>query len=152
MLFKKSNVSTAKLDAPNTVIGSGIYLEAARITGSESVRIDGIYKGTIELDGPLVLGDSGSITGDVRANYFLVAGEVAGNINCTSQLRFASTSKVIGDVQAASLIVDEGAQVSGKYTVGDSSSSSITTPAISDSKYEERLRFLAGEDDSSAQD
>ena len=117
MFFKK--VATQELNAPNTVIGEGMYLEAARMTGQESVRIDGIYKGAIEIDGSLVLGDSGSVTGDVQASYFLVAGEMMGNIKCHTQLHFASTARVIGDVHAQSLIIDEGSQVTGRYRVGE---------------------------------
>jgi len=117
MFFKK--VATQELNAPNTVIGEGMYLEAVRMTGQESVRIDGIYKGAIEIDGSLVLGDSGSVTGDVQASYFLVAGEMQGNIKCHTQLHFASTARVIGDVHAQSLIVDEGSQVTGRYRVGE---------------------------------
>lgn len=117
MFFSKKVTPVDDLDAPGTVIGKGIYLEAARMSGQESVRIDGVFKGNLEIDGSLVLGDEGSIEGDVRATYFLVAGEVNGNISCDTQLHFASTSKVIGDVQASSLVVDEGAQVSGRYIV-----------------------------------
>ena len=118
MFFKKTPVDTVDLNSPNTVIGRGVYLEAIRMTGQESVRIDGMYKGAIELDGSLVLGDSGTIVGDVSANYFLVAGEIDGNIKCTTQLHFASTAKVSGDIQTPSLIVDEGSQVTGRYLVG----------------------------------
>ena len=139
MFFKKAVVKS-ELDAPNTIIGKGIYLEAARMTGQESVRIDGAYKGLIEIDGSLVLGDSGSITGDVKANYFLVAGEMNGNINCGSQLHFASTSKVSGDVQTQSLIVDEGSQVSGRYSVGTSKHNS-EGPKLED-QMEDRIRLL----------
>jgi cytoskeletal protein CcmA (bactofilin family) len=115
--FKKATAVADDLDSPSTVIGKGVYLEAARMKGHESVRIGGIYKGNIEIEGSLVLGDSGSVTGDIQATYFLVAGEVNGNIACDTQLHFASTSKVFGDVQANSLVVDEGAQVSGRYIV-----------------------------------
>jgi len=117
MFFKK--VATQELNSPNTVIGEGMYLEAAKMTGQESVRIDGVYKGVIEIDGSLVLGDSGNITGDVSASYFLVAGEMTGNVECNSQLHFASTAKVLGDITALSLIVDEGCQVSGQYKIGE---------------------------------
>ena len=117
MIFRKTPAKD--LNAPNTVIGEGMYLEAARMTGQESVRIDGVYKGAIEIDGSLVLGDSGSVTGDVQASYFLVAGELMGNIECHTQLHFASTARVIGDVNAQSLIIDEGSQVSGRYRIGE---------------------------------
>jgi len=116
MFFKK--VAEQALNAPNTVIGEGMSLEAVRMTGSESVRIDGTYKGNLELDGSLVLGDSGIIVGNVEASYFLVAGEITGNIKCHTQLHFASTAKVVGDIEAQSLIVDEGSQVTGRYRVG----------------------------------
>lgn len=115
---KKPPVDTADLNSPSTVIGKGVYLEAIRMTGNESIRIDGTYKGSIDIEGSLVLGDSGSIIGDVSANYFLVAGEVNGNIKCATQLHFASTAKVVGDIQTSSLVVDEGSQVSGCYLVG----------------------------------
>ena len=118
MFFKKTGVDSAELNSPNTVIGKGVYLEAIRLTGQESIRIDGMYKGAIEIDGSLVLGDSGSITGNVSANYFLVAGEVNGNIKCSGQLHIASTANVVGDIQTSSLIVDEGSQVTGRYLVG----------------------------------
>lgn len=119
MFWKKKPAQVASLDSPNTVIGQGVYLEAVRMTGQEPIRIDGMYKGMIEVEGSLVLGDSGSIVGDVSAGYFLVAGEMTGNITCTSQLHLASTAKVEGDIHTASLIMDAGSQVSGRFIVGN---------------------------------
>ena len=117
MLFFKKSAQANELDYPDTIIGKGVYIEAARLKGDESVRIDGIFKGNIELDGSLVLGDSGHVTGDIHAGYFLVAGEVSGNIACDTRLHFASTARVFGDVQARSIVIDEGAQVSGRYII-----------------------------------
>ena len=141
MTFFKKAAITSDLDTPSTVIGKGVYLEAVRMSGQESVRIDGIYKGAIDIDGSLVLGDSGSITGDVSANYFLVAGEVNGNITCETQLHFASTARVFGDIKATSLVVDEGSQVTGRYSVG----TERIMPASLSSR-EERLRILNSEE------
>ena len=117
-IFSKKS-ETAQLDAPNTVIGKGIVIEAASMTGAESVRIDGVFNGNVDIDGSLVLGDSGVINGETRANYFVVAGEVTGNIACETVLHFASTARVFGDVETQSLIVDEGSQISGRYSVGE---------------------------------
>ena len=145
MFFKKSAAPAAGLDTPNTVIGKGVYIEAARLSGNESVRIDGTYKGLIDIEGSLVLGDEGSITGDVRANYFLVAGQIDGNITCTSQLHFASTAKIFGDVNAASLIVDDGAQVSGVYKIG--LSGAVNESVAIEESYEERLVVVDAENE-----
>ena len=116
-MFKKNR--KGDLNRPNTLIGEGIYLEAVRMTGQESVHIDGVYKGSIEIDSDLCLGDTGSITGDVSANNFLIAGEMNGNIECHVKLHLGPNAKVIGDVVAKSIIVDEGSQVSGRYRIGE---------------------------------
>jgi len=118
MFSKKKAVQAADIDTPNTIIGKGVYLEAARMSGQESVRIQGMFKGNLDIDGSLVLEETGVITGNVNANYFLVQGEVNGNIKCSTQLHLGNTSKVEGDVQAPSLMVDAGCQFSGSYMVG----------------------------------
>ncbi|MCL2499376.1 MAG: polymer-forming cytoskeletal protein [Defluviitaleaceae bacterium] len=142
MLFKKSLPS--EIDSPSTVIGAGVTVEAARLTGRDSVRIDGDFKGDIVLEGSLVLGENGSITGDVRANYFLVAGEVNGNIYCDTQLHFASTARVVGDVNTPNLVLDEGSQVTGRYNVGEVAPPQVFETPPEDDILEDRLRFLEG--------
>ena len=117
-MFSKKNL-TAQMDAPNTIIGGGAVLEAVRLTGNDSVRIDGIYRGNIDIEGSLVLGDTGSVTGDISAKYIVIAGRVNGNIRCESMLHFASTARVTGDIETQALIVDEGSQISGQYYVGE---------------------------------
>ena len=117
MFAKKT--TTQQIDVPNTVIGRGALLEAARLTGNESVRIDGTFRGNIDIEGNLVLGDTGCVTGDIHANLIVIAGRVNGNIRCDTALHFASSSLVNGDIEAQSLIVDEGSQISGRYTVGE---------------------------------
>jgi cytoskeletal protein CcmA (bactofilin family) len=108
-----------QLDMPNTVLGKGVLLEAARMTGRESIRIDGDYHGEIDIDASLVLGDTSVVTGDIHARYIVVAGQVNGNITCDTILHFASTAQVYGDIVTQSLIMDEGSQVRGRYSVGE---------------------------------
>jgi cytoskeletal protein CcmA (bactofilin family) len=116
MFNKKTHDS---LDMPNTVLGKGVVLEAARMSGQESIRIDGDYHGEIDIDASLVLGDTSVVTGDIRARYIVVAGQVNGNITCDTVLHFASTAQVYGNIVTQSLIMDEGSQVRGRYKVGE---------------------------------
>jgi cytoskeletal protein CcmA (bactofilin family) len=97
----------------NTFIGQGITVEAQMLSGAESVRVDGIFKGDINLDGYLQLGESGRILGDIHVNYALVAGKIIGNINCRAMLHLIDGSMVMGDIQAGRLIIDKGAQIHG---------------------------------------
>ena len=117
MLWKKKE-EKVNFDNPSTIIGRELYLEAAVMSGAESVRIEGTYKGLINISGPLVLGEEGSIAGDIQALNCVIAGEVNGNIDCEGALHFTKSSKVTGDVNAISLVVEAGSQVIGRYSIG----------------------------------
>ena len=117
-MFGKKTVAP-QVDVPGTVIGKGITLEAALLTGKESVRIDGVFLGDVDLDGSLILGETGSIEGTIRAKYIVVAGLVRGNIECETVLHVSPTARVNGDIKTNSIIVDEGGQLNGRYQVGE---------------------------------
>ena len=101
-----------------SLIGRGLNIQAALLTGTESVRIDGAVIGAIDLDGALHLSETGFIEGDVRVSSARISGQVNGNIFCHSLLHLASTAKVTGDINTVSIIVDEGAAIRGKCKTG----------------------------------
>ncbi|MCL1999008.1 MAG: polymer-forming cytoskeletal protein [Turicibacter sp.] len=131
-MFGKKTVAP-QVEAPGTVIGKGITIEAAVLTGRESVRIDGVFLGNVDLDGSLILGETGSIEGTIRAKYIVVAGLVRGNIECEGVLHISPTARVNGDIKTNSIIVDEGGQLNGRYQVGEATAmvSSETQPLLS---------------------
>ena len=96
-----------------TVIGGNLTINAATITGAESIRVDGVIIGNINLDGTLFLSDTGRIEGDINISAARIAGKVTGNINCRSTIHMASTAVVKGDITTAALIVDDGAALYG---------------------------------------
>ena len=110
--------AAAQVEVPGTIIGKGITLESALLTGKESVRIDGILLGDIDLDGSLILGETGSVEGTIRAKYIIVAGIVRGNIE-SETLHVSATARINGDIKSNSIIVDEGGQLNGRYQVGE---------------------------------
>ena len=121
MFNKKKADGTVKpkLDIPNTVIGKGITIEAARLSGKESVRIDGTFFGDVNLEGSLILGEGGVIEGRTHANYAVIAGSVRGDISCETVLHVAPTARIDGDIKTNSIIVDEGGQINGRNQVGE---------------------------------
>ena len=93
----------------NTLIGQGVNLRAKRLTGAESVRIDGLYTGDIELEGYLQVGESGSIEGNIQVSYALIAGRIVGNISCRATVHLSPGAVVLGDIITGKVIIDEGA-------------------------------------------
>ena len=99
-----------------TVIGRGLTISAARFTGTdaESMRVDGVIQGNVELDGVLNLGESGRIEGDILSESARVAGTVHGSIQCRFALHLTNTAEVTGDILTETLIIDKGAILHGR--------------------------------------
>jgi len=104
----------------NTVISKGFTIQYAYFTceDSESMRIEGTVIGDIEIDGVLIIGDSGYVDGNISAGSVRVAGRIYGNVQCQHALHLTSTADVTGDVSASSLVIDNGAILLGYLQTG----------------------------------
>jgi cytoskeletal protein CcmA (bactofilin family) len=121
-MFNWKQISGAKItigDAPATLIGEKIILDVNSLTGSESLRVDGMVKGNINLESSFTVGEPGSITGNIKANSVIIAGSVVGNITSETIVHITSTAKIVGNIEALNIIVDEGAKLKGTYRIGD---------------------------------
>ena len=105
----KDNLSKYFSKATNTFIDQGITIEGKKLSGTESVRIDGHFIGDVDLDGYLQVGETGVIEGDIKVSYALIAGTIYGNIVCRATVQLASTAKIRGDILCNNMIIDEGA-------------------------------------------
>lgn len=74
-----------------------------------SFRIDGSFKGTINSESNLIVGENGKIEAEIKIGYIVVNGEVKGNIQAKEKVEINSTGRVIGSVTAPKLVVEEGA-------------------------------------------
>ena len=60
-------------------IGQGTVLNGEIQSGGD-IRIDGLLKGSVKVDGKLVLGPDGKIEGDVECGNGIIAGEIRAKI------------------------------------------------------------------------
>jgi cytoskeletal protein CcmA (bactofilin family) len=74
-----------------------------------SFRIDGRFKGKIDSDSMLVIGESGKVDADIKIGYMSIDGEVKGNIQATERVEIHSNGRVIGTITTPKLIIEEGA-------------------------------------------
>ena len=121
-----------------TVIGKGVKLEAAKLTGSETVTINGTYLGDVDLDGLLTVGETGSVIGNIRAKQIEVAGKVRGVIVCNATVRLLSTAYVEGGIATQTLKTEEGARINGQCRMMDEHAENI---ALELSDIEGKLNF-----------
>lgn len=97
----------------NTVIGDGITIESSKITGAGSIRINGRLIGELDIDGNLIIGETGYVKGDIKVNHVLIAGKMDGNAYCRAGIRLAPTAELNGNIKTTALVIDEGAKFTG---------------------------------------
>ena len=107
------NKSKPENTVTNTVIGNGITIESSRVTGNGSIRIDGCLIGELNIDGNLIIGETGHVQGDIKLNHVLIAGKMDGNAYCREGIHLASTAQLNGNIETAALVIDEGAKFTG---------------------------------------
>ena len=112
-----------------SLIAADITVEG-KIEGSGSVRIAGKFKGDVNVQGDLTIEPGAKLTGSVRADKVVIAGELEGNIEEASRVELLQTGVVIGDVKAGSLTVAAGARMKGHadFGTGDSKGSKAGKP------------------------
>jgi cytoskeletal protein CcmA (bactofilin family) len=87
--------------ALETIINGNIQCQGCLI-------IDGKVNGDLKVDGDLIIGASGIITGNASANNITIGGIVEGNVTSTGILTLLATAKLHGDIDVGGFIADEG--------------------------------------------
>jgi cytoskeletal protein CcmA (bactofilin family) len=103
------------LETENNVINQiGVGTE---ITGDVStngdIRIDGLLTGNLKTKGKLVIGETGSIKGEITCKNAVVEGSVNGKITVSELLTMKATSSLKGDINTRRLAIEPGAKFTG---------------------------------------
>ena len=124
------------IERVTSVLGSGIIWHGS-ITGRGGVRIEGTFEGEINLNGLLVVGESGRVTCEnVQANTVIVAGAIKGNITA-EKLEIRSSGHVWGDVTIVAFSTEEGAFLRGNITMEEQVNFHFNEPPEEDALSEE---------------
>ncbi len=111
---KKENVAL-DLQSISTLISEGSILDG-NLKAPAFARIDGQVTGDVMVDQGLVLGEKGSIHGNIITKEMVVYGTINGNIQ-TNSLEIKSTGKVTGEIRTQTLSVENGAVYNGSLSM-----------------------------------
>ena len=89
------------------------------ITATGDFRLDGTLEGNIQLNGKLVVGDTGVVTGNVLCQNANIIGTVNGNLSVKELLSLHTTARVRGDILINKLSIEPGAVFTGKCCMLD---------------------------------
>ncbi|MDQ7038408.1 MAG: polymer-forming cytoskeletal protein [Aquificota bacterium] len=101
----------------NTLIGEGCVFEG-NLNLSTATRIDGKVKGNIRSEEMLIIGENGSVEGDITCSEVLIYGTVIGNIEAR-RVEVKKGAYLNGDVKVDVFVVEEGATYNGRCSMGE---------------------------------
>ena len=104
--------------SPINIITVGTLIKGD-ITASGDFRLDGTLEGNIQLNGKLVVGDSGVVTGNVLCQNANIIGTVNGNHSVKELLSLHTSARVRGDILINKLSIEPGAVFTGKCRMLD---------------------------------
>ena len=117
---KKRTISTN--NDPNvtaqTVLSEGVTIKDGNLYGSCSISISGVFFGDVDIEGSLIVTESGNLKGEVRADDAYIYGTVEGSISTRGKVYIYAGGRVLGDIYSTSLIVEENAEFKGQCNTG----------------------------------
>jgi len=117
-LFKKDKVAL-DMQSISTLVSEGCIIDGD-LKAPAFARIDGQITGNVMIDEGLILGEKGSIQGNVVTKEMIVYGTVNGNLQVTS-LHIKASGKVMGEIRTQTLEVENGAVYDGTLSMTQNS-------------------------------
>lgn len=110
-MFTKNNKPMAEGEIIN--IDAGIEGNV-KFSGPINLRLNGKFEGELETKGMLIIGEKADVKAKtIKGDIISIAGRVKGDIICNKRLELAATARVIGNVEAPILVIQEGAMLKG---------------------------------------
>ena len=99
------------------IIGVGTII-TGDIQSKGDIRIDGTLKGAVKTKGKVVVGQGGTIEGDIECNNADIAGSLNAKITVVQLLSLKATAKLTGDLVTNKLAIEPGAAFTGHCSMG----------------------------------
>ena len=113
-----------------TAIGRAVTIKGD-IHSEEDLLIDGQVEGTLDLgQHRLVVGPNAHIRANIAAREVEVQGVVNGNIVVVERIILRKTSKVVGDLKMAGVVIEDGANFKGSIDITRPQGGAPPTPTV----------------------
>ena len=87
------------------------------LTSTESVEFAGTFEGPVEVEGLFKVAEGGHVTGTIRAQDAVIAGEVRGHVTVRGRLELGAKARVLADIEAKAIAIAEGAYIAGRVAM-----------------------------------
>lgn len=131
MFGKKTENSNQSMTTTSTTGGainslvSGTEIKGT-INASSDIRIDGKITGTLNCSGRVIIGQQGSVKGDIFCQNAVIEGKFDGKLEVNETLSVKETAEVKGDINTQKLMVQNGAVFNVNCNMGGHKLKSIS--------------------------
>jgi cytoskeletal protein CcmA (bactofilin family) len=95
------------------LLGRGTHFEG-KLHFEGRVRIDGTFKGEIQSDDTLIIGDGAEVHAEIDVATVIVrGGAVHGNVRAKNAIEIHAPGKLHGNIQSPSVFIDRGVEFQG---------------------------------------
>lgn len=88
------------------------------VIADSDIRIDGVLEGELQCSGKVVVGEKGSIKGNINCQNAEILGRIDGKLDVKQTLALRATSNLQGEVKTQTLIVEPNAVFNGTCAMG----------------------------------
>lgn len=124
----KNENSKSHKDEIENILGASITVHGD-LTAEGGFRIDGKVDGSVHSKGVVIVGETGSVKGDLSGTDIVVAGHVHGNVVASGHLEIVASGRLEGDIEAISVRIEKGGLYRGTSRMGAAASSDEVEPA-----------------------
>jgi cytoskeletal protein CcmA (bactofilin family) len=125
MLDRDRSVAPSSDGGGGTFLGTDVEFKGS-LKFKDQLRINGRFEGELSSSGTVHVGPQGDVKAEIAVGNAVVEGAVDGNITATERVELRSTARMMGDITASKLVVEEGVVFVGRCEV--SSDRASTAP------------------------
>lgn len=103
-------------DRFDTIVGANVHIKG-NLSNQGSIEIHGNVEGEISSEEDIIVGQTATINGPVKAKNVDVSGIVTGSVTAAEKLELQPTSKVEGEITCEILSIKHGAIFNGTCAV-----------------------------------
>lgn len=111
----------------HNVLSAGTIL-TGKIETESDFRLDGRIEGDVISKGKIVIGQKGSVKGNITTDNAEINGTIEGTVRVRERLVLKSTAIVKGDIYIQTLEIEPGAKLNGSCTMGGNIQTTTVTP------------------------
>lgn len=116
---EEANPVTVAMSDVHTILGPEARFQG-NLSFEGTVRIDGHFKGDINTNDVLVVGQGARVEAEIKVGTIVINGEVHGNITAKNAVEIHAPGKVRGNIATPVLVIDRGVIFEGSCKMDDS--------------------------------